>query len=147
LSADWFRRLQISNVNWRNLGDPIDLLPLLLAIAGAITWVILAVRFGPRLWAWWKMRRRVRMLLTAHGNPSDATILYEKMLGVLKRRGIQKPAWVTPCEFAMMIPGTDTRRIVEDITQEYNALRFGGKGEAAPRIVSLLDLLERTAEP
>jgi hypothetical protein len=36
--------------------------------------------------------------------PSDATLLYTRMLEVLHSRGYEKPAWYTPIEFAAYLP-------------------------------------------
>jgi transglutaminase-like putative cysteine protease len=144
LSADWLRRLPFSSLDWKRLWYSVDL-GLLVAIGGALVWLVAAIWLGPRVWRWWKMRQRVRMLLTNHGNASDATVLYERMLELLRRRGVQKPAWVTPSEFAGMVPWPPVRDLVEDLTREYNGLRFGGRGDAAPRMVALLDQLERTS--
>ena len=48
---------------------------------------------------------------------SDATLLYQRMLKVLKRRGIEKPAWLTPCEFARVLQEPELALLVEDLTR------------------------------
>jgi hypothetical protein len=58
----------------------------------------------------------------------------------MKRRGFQKPAWFTPQEFADSVPsaaGAD----LDQFTAAYYALRFGGKPEAARKMVDELDKL------
>jgi hypothetical protein len=46
-------------------------------------------------------------------------------------------------EFARSLPATQLGHTVEEFTSVYNALRFGGRTEAAPRLSTLLDELER----
>jgi hypothetical protein len=69
-------------------------------------------------------------------------MLYHRMLKVLRKRGIEKPAWVTPSEFARVLQEPVTSKLVLELTAAYNELRFGGKTEVAGRIVSLLEQLE-----
>jgi hypothetical protein len=76
------------------------------------------------------------------GHPSDATLLYQRMLKALRRRGIEKPAWLTPCEFARVLQEPELSLLVDDFTSAYNELRFGGNAEAAGRIFVLLERLE-----
>jgi hypothetical protein len=76
---------------------------------------------------------------------ADATLLYERMLQILKRRGYQKPAWFTPAEFAASLPHTELGTTVVEFTATYNALRFGGHTEVAPRLSALLDDLNHAA--
>jgi hypothetical protein len=73
---------------------------------------------------------------------SDATMLYQRMLKVLRKRGIEKPPWVTPFEFARVVQEPGLAQLVTDLTAAYNELRFGGKREVAGRIVNLLEQLE-----
>jgi len=62
---------------------------------------------------------------------------------LMKRRGYQKPAWFTPHEFARTLPASDVGALVVEFTTAYNALRFGGRTEAAPQLSALLEELER----
>jgi hypothetical protein len=73
----------------------------------------------------------------------DATLLYERMLELLKRRGYEKPAWFTPTEFAQSLPPGQMGTAVTEFTVKYNALRFGRRTGVAPRLSMLLDELER----
>ncbi len=61
------------------------------------------------------------------------------MLAMLARRGIQKPPWLTPAEFARVLPASEVSVVVDDLTASYNALRFGGRGDVAPRMMLLLE--------
>ena len=63
-------------------------------------------------------------------------------VGALKRRGIEKPPWLTPMEFARVLPEPDLSILVEEFTAAYNALRFGGNPDDAGRIVRILVELE-----
>jgi transglutaminase-like putative cysteine protease len=99
---------------------------------------------GPRVWKWWQALRRVRRVQRGEVHASDATMLYERMLRVLAKRGFSKPAWLTPLEFARVLPSPGVALLVEDLTSAYNDLRFGGNPEAAARFIRLLDRLERT---
>lgn len=99
---------------------------------------------SPRLLRVWRMRQRVQRVRRGQARVADATLLYERMLQVLKRQGYQKPTWFTPVEFARSLPATETGRAVQEFTMVYNALRFGGHMDAAPQLSGLLDELERS---
>jgi hypothetical protein len=61
----------------------------------------------------------------------------------MKRRGFEKPSWITPAEFAGMLPSSETAALVGSFTAAYNDLRFGGNAEAAARMVGILERIER----
>lgn len=105
--------------------------------------LIAAILCVPFLLRWWRAHARAQRLARGQGEASDATILYKRMLAMLARRGIQKPPWLTPAEFARVIPAAEVRGVVGDLTASYNALRFGGRGDVAPRMMTLLDRLEK----
>jgi hypothetical protein len=114
------------------------LIPLLvIAILAA-----LAHQFGTQAWRWWLSLQPVNKARRGQANASDATLLYERMLRTLRRRGIEKPPWLTPMEFARVLPEAGLSVLVEDFTASYNALRFGGSRDAAARIVQILAQLE-----
>jgi hypothetical protein len=104
--------------------------------------VLLLRQFGHAGWRWWSTRQRVLKVQRGEAEASDATLLYQRMLTVLHRRGIEKPAWLTPFEFAQVLQQPEISVLVEDLTAAYNELRFGGRAEAANRIVALLESLE-----
>ncbi len=93
-------------------------------------------------WRWWTTRQRMLKVQRGEGHPSDATLLYQRMLKALRRRGIEKPAWLTPCEFARVLQEPELALLVEDFTSAYNELRFGGNADAVGRIFVLLERLE-----
>ncbi|HTS25543.1 MAG TPA: DUF3488 and transglutaminase-like domain-containing protein [Bryobacteraceae bacterium] len=100
-------------------------------------------RMVPRIVRLLRIRHRVKRVRSGEASAADATLLYERMLHLLKRRGYDKPAWFTPVEFAASLPRTSLGEAVTEFTATYNALRFGGRTEAAPRLSILLDELER----
>lgn len=108
--------------------------------AGLLTWLL-----GPPVLRLLQMRRRVERVRRGQANMADATLLYERMLHIVKRRGYQKPVWFTPAEFAASLPRTELGTTVSEFTATYNALRFGGHTEVAARLSALLDELDYTA--
>ncbi|MBZ5607819.1 MAG: transglutaminaseTgpA domain-containing protein [Acidobacteriia bacterium] len=112
------------------------------ALFGLAALALLLRLFGRDGWRWWEARRRVLKVQRGEAQASDATMLYQRMLKVLTRRGIEKPAWLTPFEFARVLQEPELALLVEDLTEAYNQLRFGGRPEAAGRIVQLLERLE-----
>ena len=104
---------------------------------------VLGFAYASPVAEWWRRRRRIRRLARGEGEASDATILYQRMLVLLEQRGIQKPAWLTPAEFARVLPVSDVTPLVEDVTSAYNEFRFGGRRAVAPRMMELLDQMEK----
>jgi hypothetical protein len=115
-------------------------------VAAAAALALAGLLCGPMLLRWWRSRARAQRLARGQGEASDATILYERMLGTLARRGIQKPPWLTPAEFARVLPKSEVSVVVDRLTVFYNELRFGGRGEVAPRMMHLLDRLEKIGQ-
>jgi len=115
-----------------------------MVLFGAAILALLGFLFGRDGWRWWSTRRRVLKVQRGEARASDATLLYQRLLAVLKRRGIEKPPWLTPFEFAHVLQEPELSLLVEDLTTAYNELRFGGRAEAAPRLIQLLDRLEAT---
>jgi hypothetical protein len=112
-------------------------------VAVLIFVAMLGVLFGPGGVRGFRAAMRVRRLKRGVGEASDATLLYQRMLSLLERRGIQKPPWLTPSEFARVLPSTELTPLVEDLTSAYVEFRFGGRCDAAPRMVQLLDQMEK----
>ena len=112
----------------------------LAALLGAVVLVLAAL---PRLLRWWNHRERSRRVATGGALKSDATLLYEQLLEVLARRGIEKPLWLTPLEFARVIPNSPAAPLVYDATRAYNELRFGGKPDAALHMMHALEKIRQ----
>jgi len=109
------------------------------AVSLAAGWFV-----GPVLWRSIWTRARVRRAKRGRAQTGDATLLYERMLELLERRGYQKPAWVTPGEFARRIPASGTAALVRELTDAYHEFRYGGRRDVAPRMTQLLTELERS---
>jgi hypothetical protein len=111
-------------------------------LAWAVVLVAMGLAAGP-LFRLLHIRRRVERVRRGQASVADATVLYQRMLYILKRRGYQKPPWFTPAEFAASLPRTQLSDSVGEFTATYNALRFGGHAEAAAQLSILLDRVER----
>ena len=113
------------------------LLALLVGVVLALIWTAL-----PRLRVWIVTRNRTRRVRSGKPAKSDAAVLYARMLDLLKRRGIEKPAWQTPTEFARVVRDPWLARLVDDFTAAYNDFRFGGSTERGAAMLDCLGRLE-----
>ena len=113
------------------------------AAGGGIAIAVLWLLFGPMARKWWKQRAHARKLERGASEPSDATILYQQLLELLAKRGIQKPPWFTPLEFARVVRAPQMAPLVEEATAAYNELRYGGKNDAAPRMLRVLEQIRQ----
>jgi hypothetical protein len=117
-------------------------------LAGYLAFVFLAVVagfvLGPRAWKLLIRRRNAARISRGQIVASDAAILYAQMLDLLHRRGLEKPAWLTPGEFARIVPPSPMADLVDAITAAYHDLRYGNKPEAGTRMMQLLQKLEGT---
>jgi hypothetical protein len=104
--------------------------------------IALVVVFGPRLWRDFRRQRQLRRIARTGGAPSDARLLYERMLDLLARRGYQKPVWFTPAEFAGGLPA-GVNADVARFTALYNRARYGGD---ASLNLQMTELLERISQ-
>lgn len=133
--AEWFdrwtRRDELS-IDWRK-GSP---------IVAVIALLLLGRRFGPGVAAWWKRRRTVQLLRSGQASPSDATVLYLRMLEALRQKGVEKPGWMTPAEFVRHVPAEHSAKVAE-ATDGYLALRFGNRLDRAPRLLALVEHIEK----
>ena len=141
VGAGWFNFSRFSfSAAWENVKLFLKKFGVLLL--GLIVLLGVCWSFGREGWRRWKTRRRVLKLQQGRAEASDATLLYERSLAILKRRGIEKPTWLTPFEFAHVLQEPELSLVVEDLTTAYNDLRFGGKRDAAGRMLQLLERLE-----
>jgi transglutaminase-like putative cysteine protease len=141
VGLNWFDRLGLAGPRWWN--DSLDFAKRYgLWLSSICALALLALLFGKDGWRWWNARQRALKVQRGEAEASDATLLYQRMLKVLKRRGVEKPMWLTPCEFARVLEEPEVAVLVEDLTSAYNELRFGGRAEAAGRMVVLLERLE-----
>jgi transglutaminase-like putative cysteine protease len=104
---------------------------------------ILTIFLWPNLKGRWRHRAGVLRAQRGEGDASDATMLYQRMLALLERRGLHKESWQTPAEFAQALPASsELSLLVEDLTTAYNEFRFGRHPSVAPRMIRLLGRLE-----
>ena len=87
-------------------------------------------------------RRQVRRLARGEVSPHDATVLYKRALALLRKRGFEKPPWLTPAEVAAVLPASNESVVLDDLTSAYHELRYGGRPEAASRMLDLIARLE-----
>jgi protein-glutamine gamma-glutamyltransferase len=107
---------------------------------GAATVAVLAGLTG--LVALWRIVRawlHQRKLKSGRVSAADATLLYERMLLLVRKRGFQKPPWFTAGEFAATLPDSELGTCVAEFTDGYQALRFGGDSQVARRLAGLLE--------
>ncbi len=89
----------------------------------------------PRKWNFaWKRR------LSIH----EAERMYDQLLKILKKRGVERPAWMTPQEFAHQFPAAPWRDSAVKFTQAYYDFRFGGRTEAASEMQALLKQVRKS---
>jgi len=142
LGLRWFDSLSGFETGWRTLS-----LARLRRYGGGVLAILvlggLLGLLGPRLIRLLLVHRRVERVRRGQAGSGDATLLYQRMLDILKRRGYQKPAWFTPAEFAASLAPLRLRTAVTEFTATYNEWRFGGRTDVAPRLSLLLDELER----
>ena len=74
---------------------------------------------------------------------ADATLLYSRFLELLQARGYSRPPWYTPTELVRSVRNPHIAAISEQFVDAYQELRFGGKSDAAPRLLVLLEQLQR----
>jgi len=114
-----------------------------LPASAALLLAALAIWILPWLIRIARARGRVRSIRQGTVTAGDATLLYRRMLSLLHRQGMEKPAWLTPFEFAGMVQNPGLALLVDDATRAYNELRFGGQASAAQRMLGILDRIER----
>jgi transglutaminase-like putative cysteine protease len=117
-------------------------LAVMLVVAVLTILALLGPAFVPHLARWWMRRQQRKRMLDGRVTARDATLIYRRMLDVLAGRGFEKPAWVTPREFAGMVESTPEGAAVRELTEAYHAVRFGGDASGARRMVELLGAIE-----
>ncbi|MDQ6760426.1 MAG: DUF3488 and transglutaminase-like domain-containing protein [Acidobacteriota bacterium] len=146
LRMSWIEDLENSWPAWKSKASTFGWVYALLLIPGAVL-LVLTARYGSTGAYRLRSFRRIRSVKRGQVHRSDATLLYERMLKTLRRRGIEKSASLTPSEFAEVLSEPALSSMVADITSAYNELRFGGKPEAGMRMMEVLRRLERHESP
>lgn len=111
------------------------------ALAGWVVAVAAVLLAAPRIRALWKMARHTRRVKRGQVSASDATVLYQRFLALIERRGFEKPPWLTPAEFAGLLKPEELCALAGEFTAAYNELRFGGRPEAGLRMSALLETI------
>ncbi|MEJ7606898.1 MAG: DUF3488 and transglutaminase-like domain-containing protein [Bryobacteraceae bacterium] len=135
--ADWPAQAKHQFNNWWSAARRFAAASLIAAVVLAVT-----IAFGPGLWRQFQSLRDVRRLEKGRVHASDASVLYARMLELLRRRGFDKPAWLTPAEFARVLPPSPASIVVEQLTSAYQELRYAGRPEAGLEMMRLLKVLE-----
>ncbi|MBI4904830.1 MAG: DUF3488 domain-containing protein [Acidobacteria bacterium] len=130
----WAKRIRSQGTELKKHGPAvIAVIVACVLLAFALPWIIERLRSVARA-------RRVQR---GQASASDATLLYLRMLAILRKRGIEKPSWLTPNEFVATLKDEQTAARVREFTSAYHELRYANRMEAAPRLVTLLEQLER----
>ncbi len=142
LSTRWLDRLRLAGMEGKEyltrwLRDYAAAMGLSAVLA------LLALLYGPSVLRLFRARAGLRRALRGQAQSSDATLLYNRALSLLERKGFHRSPWQTPVEFAASIPDAAAAVVIRDLTLAYNELRYGRHTAAAPRMTALLDRLER----
>jgi transglutaminase-like putative cysteine protease len=139
---DWFDGLTSTAAAFRASAaawlSRYGLVVLAAALVAAALWFTV-----PKAWRLLRIRHGVRRMRRGQASMADAAILYHRMLELLRRRGYQKPPWLTASEFSNSLPPSELRELVRDFSSAYHAVRFGGRASAALQLTAVLDRLER----
>jgi len=93
-----------------------------------------------RLFWLWRFRRDGGPL-----NPHEATLVYEGLQRILRKKGVERAVSQTPREFAHQIAVTPLGSAVREFTELYTVLRFGGLPVSVSRLRQLLEAIRRSA--
>jgi hypothetical protein len=92
-------------------------------------------------WLTWLLLPWLRFS-TRNDAQRSAVLFYNEMLDVLARSGMKRPEHLTPTEFAAQV---DLPPVIE-LTQAYNAIRFGGAETAAFDAAHMRERMKRLRE-
>jgi transglutaminase-like putative cysteine protease len=141
MGVDWMAWLAAARQS-RHARPPLRSLVNAVAVLLGLTLAGLGWNAGRRWLQRLRFRRRVIGIRRGRLSEDDATVLYQRMLGLLGRQGYHKPAWFTPAEFAGTLEWSVWGPRVAQFTVAYNAARFGAGREASARLATMLDELE-----
>jgi protein-glutamine gamma-glutamyltransferase len=110
---------------------------LVLVVGVLATMGLWALLLRSLLSRWAKERGMLRRARRGKARPEDATLAYQRLLRILARQGIRKPAFQTPNEFAASVRGPEGA-LVRDFTELYLEARFGRLPGLLPRLNALL---------
>ncbi|GIU75635.1 MAG: hypothetical protein KatS3mg004_2722 [Bryobacteraceae bacterium] len=134
--AVWWQRLRHGA---RHEAPPADVMLFLVLLASASLaafWQRAALR------RWWRLTMGRRKLRQGAATPHDAAIIYERMLTRLKKSGFEKPAWMTPAEFARCLPDGEPGASVRSFTAAYHRFRYAADPAAAADLSRWMDRID-----
>jgi len=141
IHLDWLREWAETLKAWIRWATNLD--ARYFAVMGFLAFVAITGNYWvPRLAWWWHTRTQARRFGAGKSKGRDATIVYVRMLDYLRQRGYEKPAWVTPEEFADMLRETPYAGPVSELTRLYYQVRYGNDHADGSRLFSLLQNLE-----
>lgn len=115
--------------------------------AAAVKNIAFAALMLGLLWcAGWRLLRGT--LETGRPGPRrapDAARVYARMLRVVARRGLYKAAWQTPREFAASCADSKLARPLQEFTETYLRLRFGGAPAQSATLLRQLRAIQAQA--
>ena len=117
-------------------------LPVLLG--GLLAVVLLVWR---RLAEWLRSTWSLHFSRQATLTPRLATLQYQKMLRLLERGGLRKAAGQTPLEFVAAVPLPELCAPVAQLTDLYQAARFGERTGNFQQMAALLDSIRALLRP
>jgi len=113
-----------------------------LAVCAIFVW--LAWWLAPKFWTLWRRQRGDEQLRARPAQAADATLLYHRLLDALRRHGNEKPAWLTPREFARTLGQSPHAELVNEATELYHELRYGARQQPAHRLLDIVTAIERS---
>jgi protein-glutamine gamma-glutamyltransferase len=137
ISADgWIKGLALKTLGFIDRAKDFVLTIGVVIILGVLLW-----SFLPSLVDAIRRRYHLRRIRQVGAGASDAALLYLRMLAILRKRGYEKPGWLTPAEFARVLPESRTAGLVREFTSLYQQLRYGNTSGPGERMLVLLDEL------
>jgi transglutaminase-like putative cysteine protease len=103
-------------------------------------WILLVGGALVLVLTWLSKSRPSTRARAGRSAPGDATLFYQRMLKLMKKRGYQKPVWLTPLEFSSSV-GNGVADDLDRFTAAYYAVRFGGSREASRDMAAALEKL------
>lgn len=82
----------------------------------------------------WKFGRRQSTV-----SPREATLVYQRLLSILQKKGLRRTSSQTPREFALSCLTAPWGPGVSEFTKLYNLVRFGHSPVAITRLKQILD--------
>ncbi|MBK7927438.1 MAG: DUF3488 domain-containing protein [Bryobacterales bacterium] len=128
---------------WRRVSAAIDRRTVAtLVVCSVMVWLVWW--FAPRFWTLWRRQKTDEWLRARPAQAADATLLYQRLLDALRKHGNEKPAWLTPREFARTLTQSPHAELVNEATEIYHELRYGARQQPAHRLLDIVTALERS---